>query len=1531
VSMGLDLTAVKQASDVIGNILKGLNDLADKLSAAAAQGARVQGAGLEQIQGSMAGIADLAQQAVASQKQLEATTAATAEQARIQVRTQVEITEETKASVNASIAQKAAAEAYTAELNKQNALLRQQTLMQRQTAVAQSGTAGMGAVAGLGGNVAKGLLGTGLAGSVAGGLLAGAGIVAVIEMAGSALQGFLTHLREVTVEAGKLEVLRDVFTQLAAGRGMSIDQSTAFLDQLTDATRHLVNNITLLRDANIMLRSPVQLTRDQMVQLTADVTKLSLAAGETAEQGMERLARGLERGNLGVVGMTLQIPGLMQAVRSIPPGMSAVERETRLVNIQMEMLHQQAQKIKDIPETLDQVMTRFASARSDVELAFGGGFQTSSGTQAFLKDIDELSKRIDGFQDLAREAGAALGNMFAAVVPAAQAFARAAEDVWNALVKVHDIFAATFGAEQGSAGAIKTFLAMMVDNWILIATAISVAARALQGFLGTLAAGVPLLKAQVDAIRAFIDYHELNFSAALQDAKNYANDIGDSATGVKKAWETAFKGMGDSVVDEFQRAHDAIARMFTDPTFLQQFISQLKTNMPHAYASAAEAAAAGLFGPGALQPPDKQPPDLSQQLREAQARMQDQIAQAKERLDQKKEEISQLKALDDDYYKYADESLQQHYATQQRLIDEEYKAEQENARDNYATQKAMYEKQFGADAQVLADKIKTLDAKLADELNAAFSKHQMGGIQLLASQMKDEQEATQKAIEGQLKQTSDAVADAEKKLQTQLQQGETSPDAYFAKQIELTEQLAQARIDAANREYQNSAQNDAARQTRINAINAAIDQATAKIDELQSAEAQVRMQYVERQFQPQQQAIQAQIGGMQPGENPAGLQQQMLTLLQAEREELEKQAQALVPQTDGWYQILDKIEQVYQTQQKYNDELRKSTDLSQNLAGLLGGMSKLVGDIWTSRFVKGLTAGMSGAVEALKGGTQAAATVRNAIRPGSVDVPKDPQMLAMESAARSFSTSTDAAKTGTDDLTAEFGKARDALEQQRASTGNMQSATDTVTIALHDLQAEIQDLIAWLNAQMKGGPSTPAGSAAATLQQAQGPSSGLDVTEPTDNEQIPSEPMQNLGNLPTQSAMPSMSGFIDGLTAAIGELASFADAVSHSTSALGGAISGATAGAGVGQMLQGLGLPFGQAIGAVAGALVGAIAGQKNAEMSSELSSLNTAYTSIMDAFHSNTDNLQATISQLEELMEQAQIDEANSKKGSQQFASLVSQYSQQLIQLQDQQSSVISSLEVQLGIFQTPTGMQQFLTNLQQIIDQYDKFAGAAENASQLAQANSWLTDSLSSYTTQMENTFVQDEEQGIEDALNLNSLLSERSTLISNLNTSIMGVLEQGVLTRQQTQAQTKGQQIEQLESQASLQLTSINNEISLEQYKVGIETSLYNLGMTSMALQAQLLALQEGQASQSLAAIAALAELIQLLQGGSYNFTTISGILAGLGYAGAAGNIPPSGILPGGSAPAASTNAMDALMAAAYQSRATLGYGVYRGQTL
>lgn len=900
---------------------------------------------------------------------------------------------------------------------------------------------------------------------------------------------------------------------------------------------------------------------------------------------------------------------------------------------------------------------------------------------------------------------------------------------------------------------------------------------------------------------------------------------------------------------------------------------------------------------------------IQEMNRRAQTRMQAQMALAKAELQGKKDQINEEKELDSEAYEYQNESATQHYANLRKIAKESYDASRKEAAENFVAQAAMYKERYqsGEDSYVdFRNNMAKLQQDYNNAMNNADSTFHIANLKVDDEAYRDRQQAYLKYVESRA-QLQESELHRQELTTKDIRFGGATPDDYLQSQVKTITAIADVQIDKANRIYAATKQNQDALQIRADAINKAIEDARSKLDDLQQTAPQVRLQAIQWAFQPQQQSIQAQMAALRPEQNPAKLQQAMLDNLQKQREALEAAIKTATPYSDIWNQIFSQIEKTYEMQQKYNDELRKSKDMLQPISDSLSSITKLVGSVWTSHFVQGLTAGMQGGLAAVKGAVDAGARIRNAFTHGSQEVQKDPQMVALERAADSAAN----------------------------SFANIKTGTGSAVIALGEFTGAVQNARDWLGRLTTSGPAGAMPALGGIGTQSAG--EAQTQTDESGAPQLPTQPTQVMGNLPTskmpgQGGMTALQQFSAGLVAAVGELSNFAQALTKSNSALGGLMSGGVGGAGMGQSIAtalGSTGPWGMLAGAGVGMLLGGITGAKNANMSSELSQLNAQYTSIMDTFHSNTNNLEEAIQQMQELIVEAQVDMANSKKGGSQFASLISQYSQQLMQLEDQQHSIISSMEIQLGIFSTPTGMQQFLTNLNQIIDTYDKFAGAASNAMQLAQANSWLTDSLSSYTQQMSNTFVSDEESGIQDALQLNTLLSERSTLISNINDSIINVLEQGVLTRQQTLAQSKGQKIWEIESQHSLALSSINQEISLQEYKVAIETSLFNLAMTSMGLEAQLLALQEGQASQSLAAISALQELIQMLQGGNYNFSTISSILSQLGFGAAAGNIPPSGLMPGGGT--ASTNAADAMIAAAYQSRATLGYGAFRGVNL
>jgi hypothetical protein len=406
-----------------------------------------------------------------------------------------------------------------------------------------------------------------------------------------------------------------------------------------------------------------------------------------------------------------------------------------------------------------------------------------------------------------------------------------------------------------------------------------------------------------------------------------------------------------------------------------------------------------------------------------------------------------------------------------------------------------------------------------------------------------------------------------------------------------------------------------------------------------------------------------------------------------------------------------------------------------------------------------------------------------------------------------------------------------------------------------------------------------------------------------------------------------MSTFADHLTVAVSALSDFASNLLNAKSAIAGAFGGATGGFGLGQSASGLlgslnstlGT-FAGPIGAVAGAAVGAVMGQKQATVTDNINKLQTSFKNIMNDFAQNTNDLQNTLTNLTDLLAQARAMQASSKKGSAQYQQVIDQYTQQIVQLQNQQLQIIRNLNEQLAVLSAPVGMQTYLSSLDDIIKKYQQFEGAAQNATDLANANDYLVKSLQAYEFTMNTDYQNANVTAINDALQLNQLLYDRQQLINQLNTGIEGILSQGNLTRQATSAQTKGQQIAQLEYSDGQQLDQINQQIALTQFKLQTENQIFNLAATKIGLEAQLLQIQESQAATQLQNIQALKDLLVALQSGNTQFGPLVALL----------NSIPSVTNP---AAGATGNAaiLDALIAAAYADRASLGYGTFTGQNL
>jgi len=416
----------------------------------------------------------------------------------------------------------------------------------------------------------------------------------------------------------------------------------------------------------------------------------------------------------------------------------------------------------------------------------------------------------------------------------------------------------------------------------------------------------------------------------------------------------------------------------------------------------------------------------------------------------------------------------------------------------------------------------------------------------------------------------------------------------------------------------------------------------------------------------------------------------------------------------------------------------------------------------------------------------------------------------------------------------------------------------------------------------------------------------------------------------------NMTLFVNKLGAAVGAVGDFVTAITQAQSAIAGGLGGAMSGGGLGGMIGQtmgslfksigkMGGPIGEAVGMVVGGVMGAITGSKNAAIKRNIDQLKNQMQAIQLALKENANNIAQTITQIQGLINQARMEQAQSKKGGEQYQKVIDDYSQQLQDLQVQQQGVIRDMNQQLAILQAPLGGQDFLKSLQDIYTSYNKFVGAAQNANDLASANQWLDLSLKNlartteeYNEQQLSEFNQDQQNAVNDAIKLNDLLLERQQLMNQMADQIRGVLSQGSLQRQATRAQTAGEQIAQIKLDTDKQLQQLNAEIATTQYKVASEQQIFNLATTRIGLEMQLVGLQNDQTDRDMVRIEQLQQLVAGLKDVA-GFAP--GVLANVqkGYSSAAGT------------PMSMQDILDEYFAAAYASRSAYGYGAFRGQNL
>lgn len=1656
-AFGIDLSPLKEAVKGAASILGTLNDAAaiadEKTKSAAAQAK-------EEAQATKAkadAAVSAAKQAVATEAAKAAAAKATAAEIGAQVAQQRLATEQAKAGVAAAAQKKAESQAETAELQKQRALQQQLTAeinkqaaeirkkrLEEASERKESGgeARGEGARGGAGGLIEKltgGLLGRGIAGSVAGGVLAGEGIAAVIEGAGSALERFLEKLRDVSTESGNLVMLQKVFEGLATGAGLN---ATETMNRLSEATEGLVSKMTLLKVATTALRSPYKIGIDQVEQLAHDVTVLAEASGHTAEQGLTSMNQALERGRPITLGLITGVAGLRDVMRDIPPTLNPVERSTLMWQRALKMLHDQAESLGDLPDTFEKMSTRFHVASENAMLAFGQGFNESEGVKAFYKAVDAMASRLGGIEAVARKVGDGVGYAFEALSPLLTETVPVLESIYDLFDKLGTLVSSGVQSAFASLTSTNDSLTDSFQRQHPIIDSLGKALIEIGGQIRLLANDIELIVAASDKLarmnpvaRMFIKTKpesrswediakewaskqeqvshqttesEQNFEqaggtatqqAALNEMRRQRLDeinqdqaariaaakkdfaekkinaetlaalekkyIAEAATDRKKVADEVLQKELENInqlydakkkhVEEEKKPYGGLV-----PIDLVNKEKQIEEERQKAIKAAQEESKRQARG--IVPPPGDTSPNMSERRRKEQDQLQAQTAQNKAEYDLEMNAIQARKQLEEGAYRDGEETLSEHYRAQISIIKDSLDARLKMIDENFAAQKTMLGQRL-KDGLIQQDdyetELRTMARKTGDQRILAEKQTAQQLFQLRNQERQDDIKQQQEHVKTQSQNVQAEIQSMMARNTQGMQGGGISVDDYYKKQLDYINQIKDAKVSEAWQLLALQKDTQANRENALKTVDAAINAAEKQVEDLLDKVAQLRTSAIEKAFQPQQQYLQQQLEygktayeqGMGPA--PVDQLQQLMQNLQQYRQSLENEANRQIQESlnsgvalnrDLWAQILEKIEQTYQTQQKYNDELNKMSDILQPVAGMFQQIGKSISSIWTGKSMSNVGSVISqaaGGWEQIQDQVQQAARAFGfGKRAEQIQVPKDKATLELEK------------------------RAKDILDPLKASSDDLRGNWQKLHSIAGQLVGDFQTLHEILTGQVSPTAPTPTetGQAGGTGQ----PTSATPQQQSAGGGAAP-------GNGTEPSAIEKkFDSFVQGITAAVSALSGFVSTITKATSAASGALGGGIAGEGLGQsigsLIPGVGGLVGGIAGAAGGAMIGAITGNKNNQVAENIKHATEEFNNIMAEYNQNTDNLEIAIKQMQDLIAQVAEMQANSKKGGQQYEQLIQQYTQELQSLEDQQIKIIQNMQNSLAILMTPVQGQSYLNDFKQILDQYKQFVGAAQNAQQLAEANDYLSLSLQKLTSGYTQNLLSDEQTAVQDALNLNQLYQQRLQFINQLNQQIQGVLQQGSLTRQQTMAQKKGQQIEQIQAQANLQLDQMNQEIAVAQMKVNAESQVFHLATTRIGLETQLLQLQGAQTQYQMAQIQALQQLVNTLQSGNYNFTTLQALLDALGYPAAGstaatnttqygGNYsggvpaptptPPNPVLPGSDVVNASKNRPTGLtmttnsqltmeqiaqmFASAYSDRGSIGFANYRGQNL
>jgi hypothetical protein len=322
-----------------------------------------------------------------------------------------------------------------------------------------------------------------------------------------------------------------------------------------------------------------------------------------------------------------------------------------------------------------------------------------------------------------------------------------------------------------------------------------------------------------------------------------------------------------------------------------------------------------------------------------------------------------------------------------------------------------------------------------------------------------------------------------------------------------------------------------------------------------------------------------------------------------------------------------------------------------------------------------------------------------------------------------------------------------------------------------------------------------------------------------------------------------------------GKMTAVFDGIANAFQNIGAIVSQIQQGYQQGGVLGGVGAGLGLASGVVgainplAGAIVGAVGGLFSTlgglfkaaakhiadDIKREIDQINNAYSL-------GQSSLNATIQQLQQERQSAINRLSGKKGGNDELKKILPDLDNQIAQLKKQQQDVAKSFEQSLGVLRNSTSdvTAQWLNDWVAINKQVQDYIDAVGSAG-YSQAEEFLTLSLQKERQKLQDQLNQDEQDAIQDALQLNDLLSQRNQLEKDYANQKFQLLGQDSVERRQSNGVQVGQQLSALKQQHDQDAANLDYQIAGLTQKVDIERQVFNLATDTATLQQTALNLQ------------------------------------------------------------------------------------------